>query len=452
MIFKNIGLGLLVRVLLLFGMLNAAVYALHHFFLPQVITISVIVLGQLWELVRYLTKGNQELARFLLSIRNRDFSLQFTEKNTRSDLPQLHQAFHEITHTFTQLHIEKEAQFQLLQSILQIIDTGIIAFDETGEVLWVNEAFKSTIHVPHIRNIQALEKRHETLYQTLKKLQPNENQLVKLKVDQNPVQLLISARSFKMQQQNLTLVALKNVSNTVDQAETEAWQKLLRVMTHEIMNSVAPISSLADTMLKHLRFNKEEWEEKKQQQPNQELLQDAEEVIAVIQNRSEGLLKFANTYRNLSKITELHLTTVYVQELFRSICALLKPRLDQENIKLAVDLPDKNLTLQADPYLLEQVLINLIVNAERAVKEKANPVINIAGTRLENGQVILEVADNGTGIPEELLDSIFIPFFTSHKDGSGIGLSLAKQIMALHKGSIQVNSEIGEGTVFSLKF
>ncbi|KAA9345563.1 sensor histidine kinase [Adhaeribacter soli] len=452
MIIKHIGVGLLVRVSLLFGMLNAVVYALHHLFLPQVLTASAIVLGQLWELVRYLTRSNEELARFLQSIKNRDFSLQFTEKNTRSDLPQLHQAFNQLNQTFTQLHIEKEAQFQLLQSILQIIDTGIIAYDETGEVHWVNEAFKQTIHLPHLRNIQALEVRQETLYQTLKKLQPNENQLIKLKVDQNPLQLLVSARSFKMQHKNLTLAALKNVGTTIDKAETEAWQKLLRVMTHEIMNSVAPISSLAETMLKHLKLNREALAGIPEPQADPELFQDVEEGLEVIQNRSEGLLKFAQIYRNLSKVTDLHLTTVYVQELFRAITSLLKPRLEQKNIKLLVELSNQNLTLQADPYLLEQVLINLMVNAERAVREKPEPIIKLSCRQTENGSIVMEVADNGTGIPEELLDSIFIPFFTSHKDGSGIGLSLAKQIMTLHKGSIRVNSVVGEGTVFSLQF
>ncbi len=452
MIFKQLWLGLLLRILLLFAMLNVVVYALYQLFLPQILTAIIIVLVQLWELVRYLSRSQQELARFLLSIKNRDFSLQFTEKNTRSDLPKLHHAFNQINQSFTQLRIEKEAQFQLLQSILQIIDTGIIAYDESGEVHWVNEAFKQTIHLPHLRNIAALEKRQEGLYQALKKLQPNDSQLVKLRINQNPVQLLISARSFKMQHLNLTLVALKNIGNTIDQTETEAWQKLLRVMTHEIMNSVAPISSLADTMLHHLKLNREEFAEKQEAQPNQELLQDVEEVITVIQNRSEGLLKFAQIYRNLSKITELYLTTVYVEELFRSISGLLKPRLEQENITLLVELPNPNLTLQADPHLLEQVLINLIVNAERAVKAKPQPVIILSGRLLENGQVVIEVTDNGTGIPEELLDNIFIPFFTSHKDGSGIGLSLAKQIMALHKGNIQVKSEVGEGTVFSLNF
>jgi signal transduction histidine kinase len=308
------------------------------------------------------------------------------------------------------------------------------------------------MHLPHLRNIHALEMRQETLYQTLIKLQPNDSQVVKIKVDKNPVQLLISTRSFKMQQHQLKLVALKNIGNTLDQTETEAWQKLLRVMTHEIMNSVAPIASLADTMLKHLQQDKAKYATENQLQPNQELLQDTEEVIGVIQNRSEGLLKFAQIYRNLSKITDLYLTYVYVAELFQSVAALIRPRLEEENIKLDIQLDNKDLTLKADPHLLEQVLINLVLNAERAVKEKANACIQLTASLQENNKVVLEVTDNGTGIPEELLDSIFIPFFTSYKDGSGIGLSLAKQIMTLHKGSIQVNSRVGVGTTFRLYF
>src|SRR5688572_5943273 len=452
MTFKHIGFGLLTRVLLLLGMLYVVVYCFNQLLYPQFVTTGFLLLAQVYELTLFLTRGHQETARFLEAIKNRDFSLQFSEHNTRSDLPELHGAFNQINQTFKQLQIEKETQFQLLQSMLQIIDTGILAYDENGEVHWANEAFKEILHLPHLRNIQALEMRQETLYQTLQKLRPHDSQVIKLKVDQNPVQLLISARSFKMQHQNLTLVALKNIGNTLDQTETEAWQKLLRVMTHEIMNSVAPIASLADTMLKHLQQDKAQYEAENKPQPNQELLQDTEEVIAVIQNRSEGLLKFAQIYRNLSKITDLYRTTVYVEELFQSLAALIKPRLEEENIKLQILLENKNLTLQADPHLLEQVLINLVLNAERAVKEKSGGIIQLAGTQLENDKVLLEVTDNGTGIPEELLDSIFIPFFTSYKDGSGIGLSLAKQIMTLHKGSIQVNSKVGEGTTFRLYF
>ena len=138
MIFKNLGLGLVLRTLLLFGTLYAAVYFLHRAFYPQFFTISAIMLGQLYELVRYLNRGNLELARFLEAVKNRDFTLQFTEKNTRSDLPQLHYAFNQLNQTFKQLQIEKETQFQLLQSILQIIDTGMLAYDENGEVHWVN--------------------------------------------------------------------------------------------------------------------------------------------------------------------------------------------------------------------------------------------------------------------------------------------------------------------------
>lgn len=452
MIFKHLGIGLLLRILLLFSTLFAAVYSLHHYSYPQVVTCAAIVLGQVYELVLYLNRGNQELARFLEAVKNRDFTLQFTEKNTRSDLPQLHHAFNQLNNTFKQLQIEKETQFQLLQSMLQIIDTGILAYDENGEVHWVNEAFKQVLRVPHLHNIDGLAMRQETLYQTLLKLQANESQVLKLKVNQDPVQLLVSARRFKMQQHELTLVALKNIGTTLDQTETEAWQKLLRVMTHEIMNSVAPIASLSDTLLKHLHHDKETYAATPAERPNKDLLEDTEEVIAVIQNRSEGLLKFAQIYRNLSKITDLYRTTVYVSELFQGVAALMKPQLAADNVKLLVQLENEDLTLQADPHLLEQVLINLVLNAARAVAEKPDGFVLLTGRELENGQVVLEVTDNGTGIPEELLDSIFIPFFTTHKAGSGIGLSLAKQIMTLHKGSIQVSSPVGEGTTFRLLF
>jgi two-component system nitrogen regulation sensor histidine kinase NtrY len=448
MIFKHIGRGILLRVLLLFGMLNVGVYCLHYLFFPQILTVGLIVLAQVWELARYVTRGNAETARFIQSIANRDFSLQFTEQKTRSDLPQLHRAFNQLNRTFTQLHIEREAQFRLLQTMLQIIDTGILAYDETGEVLWINEAFKKALKLPHLKNIQALEKRNETLFAALKNLKPGPAELLKLNVNDEPVQMLISATAFKMQQQNLTLLAFKNVSSTVNQTETEAWQKLLRVMTHEIMNSVAPISSLADTMLRELQRNKPENDAANQPYP--ELLQDTEEVLSVIQHRSEGLLKFAQVYRNLSKVSELYRTTVYVSELFQAVSAFMK--LEQEGIAFNIQDANHNLQLQADPHLLEQVLINLILNAQRAVQDCPNPTIVLRAGKRENGSIIIEVEDNGSGIPKELLDSIFIPFFTTHKSGSGIGLSLAKQIMTLHKGNIQVKSEIGKGTVFSLVF
>ncbi len=453
MTFKRLEVGIFFRLFFILILIYGAVYYFLQPAYPQVIFAVGILIGLVWELARYVTRSNNELAKFILAVKYRDFSQQFNEKHTNPSLRQLHHAFNQINNTFKQLQFEKEAQYHYLQTILQLIDTGIISYDVTaGEVEWINEAFKRTLGLPYLKNINSLQKRNEALHEAIVQLKPNATQLVKLKINQQSMQLLLSATAFKMQQRDLMLVAFKNVSTTIDETETEAWQKLLRVMTHELMNSVAPISSLADTMRRHLVLNREQYEQEQEPQPNADLLQDLEEGIGIIQNRGEGLLRFAKTYRNLSKVNDLLLTTVYVEELLNSIYTLMKPQLEEKNILLVTEVNAIDLTLQADPRLLEQVLINLILNAQRAVLGRPNPTIKLVAGKQENEKIYIEVTDNGSGIPEEIIESIFIPFFTAHKDGSGIGLSLAKQIMHLHKGNIQVKSKEHQGTTFTLQF
>jgi signal transduction histidine kinase len=218
-------------------------------------------------------------------------------------------------------------------------------------------------------------------------------------------------------------------------------------MTHEIMNSVAPISSLSDTLKNMLNNSREAVSP-----TNRPAFEDLELGIDTIKRRSEGLLKFAETYRNLNKITTLNLKKVYVRDLFENLHLLMQPTLDQKNIELEIILKDPDLILEADTNLIEQVLINLIVNAVEAVKEKTDPRIMLSAYYTAKNKTVIKVSDNGTGMPEELLDKIFIPFFSTKKTGSGIGLSLCKQIMMLHKGTIHVQSKEGEGTAFMLQF
>jgi two-component system, NtrC family, nitrogen regulation sensor histidine kinase NtrY len=416
----------------------------------QVILAAFLIVILVIELAGYVTRSNNELAKFILAVKYRDFSQQFNENHTNPSLKELHHAFNQINKTFRELSSEKEGQYQYLQTILELIDTGIISFNQQGEVAWVNESFKQTMELPYLKSIHALGKRNEALYQAIMALKPGDNQVLKLTVGKKSMQLLLSATTFKLHGDTLTLVAFKNVSTALAETEAEAWHKLLRVMTHEIMNSVAPIASLADTLRKHLRLEKQALAGPAPYQPD--LLDDVEEGIGIIQSRSEGLLKFAQTYRNFSKISNPILTTVYVQELFNSIGGLLQAQLDEQRIRLLITVTPPDLVLQADTHLMEQVLINLVLNAAKAVRNRENPQIQLVAKRDENERVVLEVIDNGTGIPPEIIDSIFIPFFTTHKDGSGIGLSLAKQIMLLHKGSIQEQSAENEGSVFRLQF
>jgi two-component system nitrogen regulation sensor histidine kinase NtrY len=257
---------------------------------------------------------------------------------------------------------------------------------------------------------------------------------------------LLSATAFQTDGKIYKLIAFQNVNEALDETESKAWQKLLSVLTHEIMNSVAPISSLAETLKSRLQqsvsiLNNESGS-----------VDDLEIGIETIRKRSEGLLKFAETYRNLNRITTPNLRKVYVRDIFENLLQLMQPTLEQKSIELETILKDTDLTVEADINLLEQVLINLVVNAIEAVKDKPHPRIVLTGYIANNHKTVIKVADNGSGIPAEVLEKIFIPFFSTKKSGSGIGLSLCKQIMMLHKGNIQVQSREGEGTAFLLQF
>jgi signal transduction histidine kinase len=311
---------------------------------------------------------------------------------------------------------------------------------ETGEVVWMNESLKNMLQLPYLKTIHSLEKRDSILFTEIHELRPGESKIAIAHLEKSHFKILLSATAFQTEGKKFKLVAFQNVNEALDETESRAWQKLLSVMTHEIMNSVAPISSLAETLKKRLTST------------DTNTLEDLELGIETIQRRSEGLLKFAETYRNLNKITKLNLQKVYIRELFGNLHQLMAPTFEQKGIELEIILKDTDLMLEADPSLIEQVLINLIVNAIEAVKDQLEPRIILSAEQPLNKKVILKVADNGPGIPEEVLDKIFIPFFSTKKSGSGIGLSLCKQIIMLHRGNIQVQSIEVKGTVFSMQF
>ncbi|KAA9339219.1 ATP-binding protein [Hymenobacter busanensis] len=446
---KRLELGIGLRLLGLLALLCAGFYAFQHQVYGLVAGAGLLLILAVWELARYVTRNNRALADYLLAVRYRDFAQHYNEQHADRSLRPLYAAFNQLNGTFRQLSAEREAQFTYLQTVLQLIDTGIISYDAVGQVEWLNESFKQTLELPYLKNIQALQKRLPVLYEAIVHLQPGTPTVVKLAVGAKTMQLLLSATAFRLHERQFTLVAFKNISHTLDETETAAWHKLLRVMTHELMNSVAPIASLADSLRRNLH------REMELVPPNPSadhgLLDDVAEGLGIIQNRSEGLLRFAQVYRDLSTISSPQLATVCVQDVFGRVQGLMLPQLDGAGIALLTAVEPSELPLRADPHLLEQVLINLVLNAAYAVRETSTPRIHLRARAAASSRVLIEVADNGTGIPADLLDSIFIPFFTTRPNGSGIGLSLAKQIVHLHGGSIKVQSAEGEGTVFQLE-
>ncbi|QHT68318.1 ATP-binding protein [Rhodocytophaga rosea] len=459
MTFNKFNIGVTVRILILFGCLWLVTYCYFHDYSTYIlVSLSVFVATLLIELINYVNKTNNELAKFIMAVKYTDFSYHFNEKEAPQSFKQLRHAFNEVHDTFRQLRFEKETHHQYLQTIIEFIDTGILSFDTTGEVEMMNQSFKKMLNVPYMKNVKSLQKKNEPLFKAITELKVGQHTLLKLDVNQNTLKLMLSATSFKAHGKKFMLIAFQNVSAALEENETATWQKLLRVMTHEIMNSVAPISSLADTLSKRLSQSESmimadnDLLGEEEMEPIRDVFEDVALGVDVIHKRSQGLLKFAETYRNLSKIGDPVVENVLVKELFETIYRLMHTDLEKKGIELKVSVTPPNLPLQADPRLLEQVLINLVLNASEAVKNREKPVIKLIGILSETNKPIIEVVDNGIGIPPELAENIFIPFFTTNKNGSGIGLSLSKQIMQVHKGSIQMQSVENEGTVFSLRF
>jgi two-component system nitrogen regulation sensor histidine kinase NtrY len=431
---------ILLRILFLPLTFSLAGYLFFHHWLGFFYAMVVVIFIQLIELYNFHQKIYIELDQFAEAIRYRDFSRHYNTKGSTAGLENLRVGFNAINTTFKTISREKETQYQYLQKILELVGTGILSYDdETGEVVWMND----------LKNISSLKKRDEHLYQEIISLKNSNSSIVSLQGQQSSIKVLLSATGFQTEGKRYKLLALQNVNEALDETESRAWQKLLSVMTHEIMNSIAPISSLAHTLQNRLQeanasFTTEEHATA--------LLEDLELGIETIQRRSEGLLKFAETYRNLNKITTLTVKKVYVRDLFESLNTLMEPTLEQKNIELDVVLKDPGLTVEVDPTLIEQVLINLLVNAIEAVKEREKPLIVLSGYIFNDKKTVIKITDNGTGMAEDLLEQIFVPFFSTKKNGSGIGLSLCKQIMLLHKAQIQAQSVEGEGTAFLLTF
>ena len=445
--FINFEWRILVRVLLMFISLSLAAYLfVTSYFLFFGLLVPLLVY-QVVEFYRFHYKAYAELNQFVESIHYRDFSRNFDVKHAPNELKPLRKSFNEINDTFKIISKEKETQYQYLQKILELVDTGILSYrEEDGLVVWMNESLKKMMQLPYLKTIHSLQKRDESLYDSVMALKPGETKIATAHLEKTSFKILLSGTAFQTDGQKFKLIAFQNVDEALDETESKAWQKLLNVMTHEIMNSIAPISSLADTLKHRLQLSIKNLDN------SGGSVDDLELGIETIKRRSEGLLKFAETYRNLNKITKPNVKPVLVRDLFENLYQLMQPTLDQKNIDMEIVLKDTELVLEADTSLIEQVLINLVVNSVEAVKDSTNAHIMLSAFRASDNRVILKVSDNGAGMPQEVLEKVFIPFFSTKKSGGGIGLSLCKQIMMLHKGNIQIQSVQGKGSSFSLQF
>ena len=408
------------------------------------------IIIQVIFLIRYVERTNTRLSQFLQSIRHSDFSSSFSDKGLGKSFEDLNNSFTEVIEEFKKHRSEKEEHFNYLQTVVQHVSMGIIVYTRGGKVDIFNNAVKRLLKVRNVRLISELGKVKEELPEILLKLRAGDRTLIRLFVEDELLQISAYATEFRMRGEDYTLVSLQDISSELDEKEIESWQKLIRVLTHEITNSITPISSLAATVREMLL--EEEKEKPVLKSLDTEDLEGIQEAMNTIQNRSQGLLNFVEVYRNLTRIPKPNFRYFKVTEIFKRSERLLKPKMDELGILCTHKVFPPDLMITADPDLVDQVVINLILNAMDAIKGKENAQISILATVNSFNRVVIDFKDNGYGIKPDILDKIFMPFFTSKKHGSGIGLSLARQIMSLHKGSISVKSKPDEGTVITLTF
>ncbi len=415
------------------------------------IGLGALIVFQVIGLIKHVESANREVVDFLNNIRYDDFSKTYKLNGEGKSFAELNAAFNEVIGRFRQIRAEKEANYQYLKTIIHHIGIGIISFDQKGNVQIVNNAAKRLFKINQLANIEHLRGFSSELVEKLWNLRTGTRDLVKIYTSDEIIQLAIYAIELTLREEHYKLITLQNIHTELEEQEMEAWQKLIRVLTHEIMNSVTPISSLAATVESEIACLKENVEKG----ISAEDLEDMQMAIQTIQRRSEGLIRFVSDFRNLTHVPIPKFKNVKVIEIFNHVSLLMNSEIEASQIKFESSVEPDTLVITADQEMIEQVLINLIKNAIQALNEyegKSDKQIMLFAKQDEKSRPFIVVRDNGPGIDKDAIDRIFIPFFTTKKTGSGIGLSLSRQIMRQHKGSITAHSEVNIGTDFILKF
>lgn len=433
----HIGLILLLCGLFFYLLFRTRLYA-------ALAAVGLLIVSEVAALFRTVDRANRDLTRFFEAVKFGDFTQAFARRSPGRSFRQLRAALAEIMEAFQKARAEKEEQALYLRTIVQHLAIGLLVFQPDGAVDLMNNAAKRLLGVTQLKNVQSLEDVNPGLVRTLLGLKPRERALVRIERPDEQLQLALRASEFKLRARTFTLVSIQDIRSELEEKEVDAWQKLIRVLIHEIMNSMTPISSLAETAQDLIA--------RSGPRGDPESRNDIELALRTIAKRSQGLLHFVDGYRNLAHISKPNLKFFLARDLFARVGHLLQSPLVESGALFTSTLRPETLELLADPELLEQVLINLLLNAADAVRGRENARVELAGYLDERGRPVIQIRDNGVGIPEENLDKIFVPFFSTKDGGSGVGLSLSRQIMQLHNGTISVSSRPGVESVFTLRF
>jgi len=401
------------------------------------------------NLVSYLNTTNKKIRFFFDSVRNDDSNLSFPVGTRNAGLSELYQSMNTVNQQIQQLKIENRQQEQYFGILLEHLATGIITYDNQGFILHANSSAKKLLSIDVLTHLKQIERKDQKLYQTINSIKPNERRLIAITTEQGEIQLSLKATSFRTNDKELVILSIQDIKNELDEKEIESWMKLIRVLMHEIMNSITPITSLSESLSNiYSTGGKPVLPDK----VNSKTIATTLLGLNVIKEQGKGLMSFVESYRKLTRVPEPEKKLFKVADLMSRVQILYNSLEKSDRIDLSVSLKNPDLEIFADQNLISQVLINLLKNALEANENNRNGKIRIAASVDINNHPEICVIDNGPGISEENLDEIFVPFFTTRQNGSGIGLSISKQIMKAHDGNLKVRSVPGKETLFCLTF
>ena len=408
------------------------------------IGIAVLWLSGIIVLIQYVNITNKNLLLFLQSFRFHDNTIQFN-KIRKFPFRPIYDEFNRIIQEFKTMKLEKETEHQYFEHVIRHVNTALIAWDESGTITLFNDTAKKLLKTPYISHFDSLSNISPDLPGILRSLEPGKKQLTRLDLGNEKVPFSLNLSRFRQGEHTINLVAIDDIKTELEENESEAWQKLMKILNHEIVNSLSPIKLVSSGLDRRLDagFSNED--------DTGDIVTDLREGLKAINNRTQGLLRFIEDYKVLSEIPRPDLKRISIADLFHSLVPLLKSTLVPASVEITQEVTPGDLEISMDRKLVEQVLINIIKNSVQALENVPESRIQLLAY-IEDERSVVEVTDNGSGIPFNVRDFIFMPFFTTKENGSGIGLSFSRQVMKLHRGMIRVFSKENQGTSVLLYF
>ncbi|HIG40909.1 MAG TPA: histidine kinase [Gammaproteobacteria bacterium] len=447
--FSRFSLLLSIRLLIIMGIVALAgtLITTPGYYAATLLAISLVI-GLGFETLRFISRTNREVSRFLDAAWYADYGQRFEFKKLGSGFEELGDTFTHILENFRQNRTNQESEIRHLTTLLEHVPVPLISVHKNNQVtLWNNSSRR--LFGAAVSRVSDLEQFGIEFFGQIQRIKPGEQRVASFIADKTIQQLKISASEITIASNAERLISLQNIQNELDGMQLTAWQDLVRVLTHEIMNSITPVTSLAQTAASLVEDARGKI---KDDSEVSEVLADAKDAVDTVARRSDGLLNFVSSYRQLTRLPTPSMQRLKIKTLFDDVTRVATTNWLEKDIGLITHIEPDQLDINVDHQMIEQVLINLLKNSEQALEGIANGQVNLTAKLNLRGHIAIDVSDNGSGIPAEAAANIFVPFYTTRRDGSGVGLALSRQIMIAHGGTITFSNNEHGGVTFTLVF